>query len=115
MPGYDNRFKRIDFADMGADVYVVIRNPKTMPPSMIRPEGVTMDANGNPVNEEQAEKAMYQVLATLIRDWRVYDATSDAEDQPLLELPATAASVGRLPLGIINRIASELGEATNPS
>jgi hypothetical protein len=115
MPGYDNRFKRIDFPVLGEDVYVTIRNPKTLPPSVLRPEGISLDQNGNPASDEQAEAAMYKVLATLVRDWHVYDATSDADDQPLLELPATAAGVERLPLEIINKIATELAAATNPN
>lgn len=115
MPGYDNRFKRIDFPELGSDVFVTIRNPKTMPPSMLRPEGVALDANGNPLDEVEAEKAMYRVLATLVRDWNVYDASSDADEQPLLPLPATADSVERLPLAIINRVATELADAANPS
>lgn len=115
MPGYDNRFKRIDFADLGEGVFVTIRNPKTVPPSMLRPEGISLDAGGNPVNEEQAEHAMYKVLANLVRDWHVYDATSDDDEQPVLGLPATASSVEKLPLEIINRIAAELSAATNPS
>lgn len=115
MSGYDNRFKRIDFPDLGEDVYVTIRNPKTLPPSKLKPEGIRLDASGNPLNEDEAESAMYAVLATLVRDWRVYDASSDADDQPLLELPATANSVGRLPLAIINKIANELAAAVNPN
>lgn len=115
MPGYDNRFKRIDFPELGDDVYVTIRNPKTMAPSKLRPEGIKLDAQGNPVNEDEAEIAMYGVMAALVRDWRVYDATSDEDDQPLLELPATVESIGKLPLEILKRLSSELGAAVNPS
>lgn len=115
IPGYDNRFKRLDFNDLGEGVFVTIRNPKTVPPSMLRPEGISMDAAGNPTNEAQAERAMYKVLANLVRDWYVFDATSDEDEQPVLGLPATADSVEKLPLEIINRIASELALATNPS
>ena len=113
--GYDNRFKRIDFPDLGEGVYVTIRNPKTMPPSMLRPEGISLDAQGNPTNEADAEQAMYKVLATLVRDWYVFDASSDEDDQPRLGLPATAESIQCLPLEIINKIAAELALATNPS
>lgn len=114
MPGYDNRFKRVDFPDLGSGVYVMMRNPKTMPPSRLRPEGIALDAQGNPVNEAEAEKAMYKVLAALVHDWHVYDATSDADEQPVLDLPATSDSMEKLPLEIINKLASELANATNP-
>lgn len=114
MSGYDNRFRRMDFPDLGEGIYVTIRNPKTLPPSKLKPEGIRLDASGTPLNEDEAESAMYKVLASLVRDWHVYDASSDDDDQPLLELPATADAVGRLPLEIINRIAAELASAVNP-
>jgi hypothetical protein len=113
--GYDNRFKRIDFPELGADIYVTIRNPKTQPPSKLKPEGIRLDEAGNPVDEDEAEVAMYKVLATLIRDWHVYDASSDEDEQPLLPLPATAEAVGLLPMEIINKIANELAAAVNPN
>lgn len=114
IPGYDNRFKRIDFPELGSDVYVTIRNPKTMAPSKLRPEGVQLDAQGNPANEDEAEAAMYGVMAALVRDWHVYDATSDDDDQPLLKLPATVEEITKLPLEILKKLSAELGAAVNP-
>lgn len=115
MPGYNNRFKRIDFPELGDDVFVTIRNPKTLPPQKMQPEGVQLDAQGNPVDEDAAEKAMYAVMATLVRDWLVYDASSDEDDQPLLTLPATAESIGKLPLEILRALGAEIRSVVNPS
>lgn len=114
MPGYDNRFKTISFDDLGPGLWVTIRNPKTMPPARLRPNDIPVDGNGNPLNPEQAEFEMYRVLATLVKDWHLYDATSDDDDQPVLPLPATAELVACLPLGVINKMAEELAAATNP-
>lgn len=114
MPGYADRFKTIQFPDLGDDLWITIRNPKTLPPSSMRPGQIATDMNGNPLDNEQAEAQMYGVLATLVKDWHVYDATSEEEDQPVLDLPATAESIAKLPLGIINRIAEELEAAINP-
>lgn len=115
MPGYDNRFKRIDFPDLGDGVYVVLRNPKTLPPSKMKPEGIQLDATGNPVDEEDAERAMLAVIAKLVRDWNVYDASSDEDEQPLLPLPATTESMECLPLEILKRLSEEIRLAVNPS
>lgn len=115
MPGYDNRFKRIDFPELGEDVFITIRNPKTLPPSMMRPEGIRVDAAGNPVDEEETERAMYAVIAKLVRDWHVYDASSDEDEQPLLMLPATADKIGQLPLVILKALGNEIQVAVNPN
>lgn len=115
MPGYDNRFKRIDFPELGEDVFITIRNPKTLPPSMMRPEGIRVDAAGNPVDEEETERAMYAVIAKLVRDWHVYDASSDEDEQPLLTLPATADKIGQLPLVILKALGNEIQVAINPN
>jgi hypothetical protein len=115
MAGYDNRFKRIDFPALGSDIYVTIRNPKTLPPNKLRPEGIALDMNGNPKNESEAEQAMYAVLAKLIQDWHVYDASSEEDEQPVLPLPATPEAIGKLPMEIINKVATELASAANPN
>jgi hypothetical protein len=115
MPGYDNRFKRLDFPDLGPDVYVTMRNAKTMAPSQLRPEGIPLGPDGNPLDDNEAERAMHAVLAKLVRDWHVYDATSDEDEQPLLGLPATDDDIRRLPLEILKKMTAELGAAANPS
>lgn len=113
--GYDNRFVTIKFDDLGPGVFVTIRNPRVMPASMLRPEDIALDANGQPVYPEEAERATNTMICKLIKDWYVYDATSDADEQPVLDLPATPESVSRLPLAIYLAIAEEVGKAANPS
>jgi hypothetical protein len=72
-----------------------------------------MDAAGNPIDPEDAERAGYEVMAKLIVGWRVYDATSLDDNQPLLDLPATPESVAKLPLEIVNKIGETLGRAVD--
>lgn len=114
MPGYANRFITIQFPQLGDDLWVTIRNPKTLAPDTLRPADIPVDAAGNPLNPAQAETEMYRVLSSLVKDWHVYDATSDADDQPVLELPATPDLIRKLPVEIINRIAEELAGGVNP-
>lgn len=114
MAGYADRFKTLTFDELGDELWITIRNPKTVPPSKLRPESIPLDASGNPINPEQAELQMYDVMAALIKDWHVYDATSDEDDQPVLPLPATAESIAKLPLGIILAISRELEGALSP-
>lgn len=104
-------------------IWVVIRNPQLMPPGELTPRDVAVDPNsGRPLDAEDANQAMYEIFAKLIVGWRVYDATSfeinsetgEPLDQPLLELPATPASVAKLPNAIINKLAAQLQESANP-
>ena len=90
-----------------------------MPFDSLRPKGVAYDANGQPIDQDQANRAMYAVYASLIVNWRAYDASVPLEDedteQPLLASPATAELFARLPLEIQNRIADEVRERQNPT
>lgn len=115
IPGYADRTVTLYFQDLGPEIYVTLRNPKTMSPTALRPRDIPLDANGVPVNQEEAEAAMYEMLAALVKDWCVYDATSDAEDQPRLTLPATSDLIRKLPMSIITGITEKLAEAVNPS
>lgn len=103
-----------ELAEEGDKIYVTLRNPKRVPPHELRGREVVMDAAGNPVDLEDAERAMYEVMAKLVVGWRCYDATSVEDDQPLLGLPATPESVAKLPLDIVNKIGETLGNAVDP-
>lgn len=96
-----------------------MRNPQTVPFDALRPQGVAYDANGNAIDQDQANKAMYAVYAGLIVGWRAYDASTplDSEDaeQVLLPSPATADLFAKLPLEIQNRIADEVRTRQNPT
>lgn len=115
MPGYAERFKTIHFPELGDDLWVTIRNPKTMPPSALKTPDIVMGPDGMPVDEDKAEAEMYKLIASLVKSWRLYDATSDDDDQPVLPLPATAELVAKLPVAVFNKIVTEMSLATNPT
>jgi hypothetical protein len=109
MPGYANRTIRLEFPELaedGEDVHVIMRNPKTVPPSMLRVAGVNQD------DPEAAEQAGYTVMSRLVTAWHVYDAGQNGEHQDRLALPATPELVEKLPLLIIEKLAEVVGEAT---
>ena len=124
MAGYANRLITLDFPDLSEDqetdpIRVTIRNPRLMPPDELRPKGIDSE------NEDEMMAATYQVMAKLVVGWRVYDASAPIEvdengdvvegvDQPRLGLPATAETVAKLPMEIINRIGAEIREAADP-
>ncbi len=117
MAGYRNRFIPLMFPELaedGDEVWVSIRNPLLVPPGELQPAPVPTHADGTPVDPQAATEAMFAVIAKLIVAWRVYDASVVAEQQPLLELPATPESVGRLPTVVLNRIAEEINKINNP-
>ncbi len=104
-------------------IWVVIRNPQLMPPGELTPRDVPTDpATGRPMNADDANQAMYEIFAKLIIGWRVYDATDfeinqetgEPLPQRLLELPATVASVAKLPNAIVNKLANAMSESANP-
>lgn len=106
MPGYANRTIKLDFPDLaepGDDIFVIIKNPKTVPLGELTPKGGGSVVDGQ-VDMEKAMPAMNGVIAGLVKAWHVYDATSLDDDQPVLPLPADADAVARLPHEITNRI-----------
>jgi hypothetical protein len=92
-----------------------MRNPKTVPAGELRSSAgdVSVTEDGTAEDDEKAESAGYSVLAKLIIGWHVYDGTSTEADQPLLPLPATPESVGKLPMEILTRLSEELAKV-NP-
>lgn len=133
MSGYTNPYVLLQFPDLGEDVSVLMKNPQLLPPSEIQPEDVPTDDNGQPLDPNAAQEAMYKVMARLIVAWKVYEAFStgvpidiDPESDPaeLFETlgageqqrlgRVTPDNVGRLPLAIINRIGEEIGRVADP-
>lgn len=112
MPGYANRTIRFDFPDLTEDgdtpIHVVIKNPRTLPVEELAPN-VGDEASG-----VDTLKAMYPVIASMIKAWHVYDGTSDADDLPPLPLPATAESVAKLPFEILNKISEAIKGVVAP-
>lgn len=132
MPGYADPVITLRFdhlvVDPAADpIWVALRNPKLMPPDALRPRDIPVDADGKPINQNDALAAMYEIIAGLVMAWRVYDAaniTIDAAGNALpmtllpdvsRSVPATPELVKRLPMEIINSIAEKVKEAANPS
>lgn len=63
------------------------------------------------ITDKDAKRG-YALVAKLIIDWHIYDATSLEEDMPLLTLPATVESVGKLPMEILTAVMEQVGKAT---
>jgi hypothetical protein len=120
MGGYANRHIRIDFPELSEEgdlVWVRIRNPRTVPVAEMQSaaEDVRLGPDGKPLPED-TEKALSsgnKLIAKLVTDWHVYDASALGDDQPLLGLPATPELVAKLPLEILDRLGEELDRA-NP-
>lgn len=132
MPGYANPVITLRFDHLVDDpatdpIWVALRNPKIMTPDALRPRDVPVDADGKPVNQADALTAMYEIIAGLLMAWRAYDASDITIDaagnvQPMALLPdlsktapATPDMVKRLPMEIINAIAEQIKQASNPS
>lgn len=123
MAGYANRVVNLEFRELSEDwetdpIRVVIRNPRLMPPGELQPREVPNGPDGTP-DRDEANLAMYEVIAKLVIGWRVYDASELALDpetfeplpQQLLPQGATVETVRKLPTLIVNRIAEQLTKA----
>ncbi|WP_327066903.1 hypothetical protein [Kitasatospora sp. NBC_01302] len=116
MAGYGNRTILLDFPEFseeGDRVHVIIRNPRLVPVQDLIPDEVPDGPDGKPDQKAQLASGM-AIIARLVVAWHVYDATSMAEDQPLLGLPASAELVAKLPMEIQNRISDEIAKVRNP-
>ncbi|MCY0917059.1 hypothetical protein OS965_02560 [Streptomyces sp. H27-G5] len=134
MAGYSNPYVLLMFPELGDDVSVLMRNPQLLPPKDITPKDVPLDEHGQPLDPQQAQEAMYEVIARVIVAWKVYDASQTAplelgedvdpvalfeslnavhDSQPRLG-PVTVENVGRMPMRIINRVMEEIGRVADP-
>lgn len=121
MAGYANRLITLKFEDLSEPddlVHVVMRNPKTLPAGeLLSKEALSLaetskdEGAGTLANLE----TMYPVLAKLVVGWHVYDGTVDTEDMPLLDLPATAESVAKLPFEILQAMVEKFTDVVAPS
>lgn len=133
MSGYAQQYLPLRFphlSEEGDEVYVIIRNPRIIPPAELRPKGVTVNSDGEVDDEDAAMASMYVVYSRLIVGWHAYDAsvpdsgteqvmlTDDGQmitpGQVLLSWPPTPDKVAALPVEIIAAITDAIGEATNP-
>jgi hypothetical protein len=117
MGRYANPTTRFDFPDLSEDgdlIYVTIKNPKTVPLDQITPADAPVGPDGTP-DEGAAKAATYDVIARLVTDWHVYDATLGEDDSPPLGLPATIDTVRTLPMEITTTIMKSIGDVlTSP-
>ncbi|MEU4296341.1 hypothetical protein [Kitasatospora aureofaciens] len=134
MSGYANRFILLRIPELGDDASILIRNPRLVPPEVLEPEPIEVNAAGEPVDREAARRAMHAVFAALIVDWRgMYDSTDvavpdglpaggdladlmaslEASGQQPLGSPSPE-TVAKLPIAAVNLLAEEIGNAANP-
>jgi hypothetical protein len=134
MAGYNNPYVLLQFPELGDDVSVLIRNPQLLAPAEVTPKDVPLDERGQPLDQQEAQNAMYEVFGRIIVAWKVYDGsvaagpelTEDADPVALYESlntapdaqprlgPITIDNIARMPLRIINRIGEELGRVADP-
>ena len=121
--GYANRIITLKFPEMaeeGDEIFVVLRNPKTVSLKTLTANQVPTNPDGTP-DQAAAEHAGYSMLTQLVIGGRLYDATVNAVDengfpvdQPLLTYPLTIEKAQKLPVEIINKIFTQIQEAQNP-
>jgi hypothetical protein len=136
LAGYANRVITLPFPELsepGDNIHVVIRNPRLMSADELRSAGggggpedaerlaavqaaiaAGQDVPDDLVTDKDAKRG-YALVAKLIIGWHVYDATSTEEDMPLLPLPATVESVGKLPMEILTAVMEQVGKVSRQS
>lgn len=127
MAGYRNRTITLEFPDLSEDgdrVFLVMRNPRTVPFEELQPRQVATGPDGMPLDPIDARAASYDMLARLIIGGRLYDAAlpenldpafaEQESDQPLVQFPMSGKQFGTLPVEIQNRVAEEVRVGQNP-
>jgi hypothetical protein len=110
---YTNRTIRLDFPELGDDIWVVINNPMLMPASRLQSDiDIKVGEDGKPIDPKQAITATFDIASKLVQSWNVYDPF-DETDTPM-ELPATIEKLQLLPMTITLRISEIVGKALNP-
>lgn len=123
--GYAQPFIMLEFSDLSEDpegdlIWVKIRNPKLLTQdAFVTPEGMGVSPDNKPdlssVSLDAVRAASLENIARVVVAWHVYDATDLGDDPPLLELPATAEKVGKLPATILNQISQHIRPVLNPT
>ena len=113
MPGYANRNIRYDFPELsepGDQVYVVLRNRKTVPLEML-----TGPEDGGQEETKDPARFSREVIARMVVDWHAYDAFGAGADQEPLPLPATPELVAKLPIEIRTTLSKALSPDPTPA
>lgn len=113
--GYRNPLHIIDLSDLGDGCYVTIRNPKLLPLEKLTPVQVPMGPDGRPIDDAEAQRAVNEMLAGIIHDWRMYDANDMSDDPAPLPLPATAETVAKLPGTALKQLMDAVTSAVAPA
>ncbi|MFD1145977.1 hypothetical protein [Saccharothrix hoggarensis] len=123
MAGYANRVITLHFPELseeGDDVFVVMRNPKTVTLSTLEVEAVRTNADGAP-DDGEASKVVNGLMSRLIIGGRLYDASVDGVDaagepldQPLLTYPLGPEDAAKLPIEVITGISEKIHAAQTP-
>lgn len=112
---YTNRTIRIEYPELGDDIWVAIQNPMLMPISMLQPDSdIKIGSDGIPEDPKAAIHGSFEVAAKLVSSWNVYDPMDPAENPDPMPLPATAEKLERLPQVITLRISEYVGKALAP-
>ncbi len=110
---YLNRTIRLDFPELGDDIWVVVSNPMLMPSSRLQSDiEIELDDAGKPKDSKAAVRATFDIASKLVVAWNVYDPFDDTETP--LELPATVDKMALLPMTITLKISEIVGKALNP-
>ena len=121
--GYLNPVITKRFPELGDDVWVTIRNPKTMTATELRSKkDIETDEQGKVVDSDETMGAGNEVIAKIIIGWRAYDGSwvpeidpetgemKPGQEQPRLPLPATAELVAKLPLPVFIWLGEEIAK-----
>lgn len=113
---YTNRTIRLDFPELGDDIWVVINNPLLMPISYLQSNvDIKLDENNRPTEPSQAVDASLDIASRMVLSWNVYDPMDTSEEPVPFEMPATVEKLRRLPLIIVTKISEIVGKALNPT
>lgn len=102
MSGYADRIVRREYPDLGEKVFVEYRNPKTVSADILLP------ADSNNLTHRQV---MYLIISKLLRNWFVYDGSSDDDEPQQLDAPVTPEMVGKMPFVIVRELMEDITEA----
>lgn len=129
---YSKPYVMLPFPELGEDCSVLLRNPNLLSPAEITPRDVQLDADGKPVDANEANLAMYEMMTKVIVAWKVYEAfpadlpqvDPDADPAEVLASletmeqrrvgAVTAENIGRLPMAIIKAVMDEIGHVADP-
>lgn len=112
---YLSRTIRIEFPELGDDIWVSIHNPLLMPISKLQPDtDVKLNPDGTPTDPKAAIRGTFEIVAKLVLSWNVYDPMDTSEAPDPLPMPATPELVEKLPQLITMKINEIVGKALSP-